>query len=200
MSIRLCSFIFVIFFYCSIPQAHAFIFISEILADPAAGPAGDANSDGVASSSDDEFVELFNDANEAVDLSGWSLSDALRTRHVFPSGSVLPKQQFLVIFGSNASTGTLSLNNTGDTVTLYDSAQLLIDQVTFGPEAGQDKSIVRLSNGAWQQSSQFSPGYSLDGVQEQSVTVPELPSVLYLVVGMIILFNTLRFRFVIKTY
>ena len=41
----------------AIPQAQASIFIHEILADPPA-LGGDANSDGIVSTSADEFVEF----------------------------------------------------------------------------------------------------------------------------------------------
>jgi len=50
-------------------RAQAFIVINEILADPPAGVFGDANGDGVTSSSQDEFVELLNTGNSAINLS-----------------------------------------------------------------------------------------------------------------------------------
>ena len=46
----------ILLFAVLVPQADAVIVISEILADPPAGAAGDANGDGVTSSNDDEFI------------------------------------------------------------------------------------------------------------------------------------------------
>src|SRR6185295_555279 len=67
--------------------------INEVLADPPGSMAtdlnGDANHDGVRSSSQDEFVELVNSSNAALNLSGWTLSTrslsdgTVRTRHTF---------------------------------------------------------------------------------------------------------------------
>ena len=89
-----------------------------------------------------EFVELYNAGGSAADLSGWTLSDATAVRHVFALGTTLAPGQTLVVFGAasgipvglgNAvasSTGTLSLNNGGDTVTLA-QAGVVVDTVTY---------------------------------------------------------------------
>ena len=80
-------------------QAQAFIVINEILADPPAGLLGDANADGVGSITQDEFVEFFNPTTNVIDISGWSLSDAVKTRHIFTSGSIFQPRGVLVVFG-----------------------------------------------------------------------------------------------------
>jgi hypothetical protein len=81
-------------------NAGAFVFIDEIFADPASGLAGDANGDGVRSSTNDEFVELFNPSLDAIDISGWYLTDATASkRHIFAAGAVINAQSALVIFG-----------------------------------------------------------------------------------------------------
>ena len=64
-------------------NAQASIIINEFLADPASGLAGDANGDGVRSTSNDEFVELFNGGDLTVDLTAWLLGDSTKIRHVF---------------------------------------------------------------------------------------------------------------------
>ena len=53
-----------------IPARAATIVINEILADPAADLAGDANGDGVRGTYDDEFVEIVNSSAGSIDLSG----------------------------------------------------------------------------------------------------------------------------------
>ena len=186
-------------------RAEAFVFITEILADPPAGLAGDANGDGVTSSTSDEFIELWNSSDALVDLSGWSLNDALSARHVFASSTLLDAKKFLVVFGGGtspldifwqpASTGTLSLNNTGDTVTLYDAARQLVDQVTYGAEGGQDQALVRLPDGSWARSSQSSPGYFPDAPLEESAAVPEHNTLLYISFGLcaLILLNPIAY-------
>ena len=201
-------------------RVDAFILINEILADPPTGIAGDANGDGVGSSNDDEFIELYNTGNQAVDLSGWSLSDATKSRHTFASNSLLSPRELLVIFGGGspqlpginwqiASTGTLSLNNTADTVTVFDQNQQIIEQVIYGGEAGHDQSIVRFPEGS--DSSfiehlslpnanglKYSVGYFVNPpvlpaeppsvVTPPPTAVPEVPSLCYLGMGMPFMF------------
>ena len=132
--------------------AHSSIFISEFMADVST-VNGDANQDGVISSSQDEFIELFNSSSLAVDVSGWRLTDAIGTRHVFASTTFIDPFARFVVFGGGdpmigtlfqvASTGSLGLNNSGDTITLLDNHSTIIDQVIYGREAGDDQSMVR---------------------------------------------------------
>ncbi|WP_205507746.1 lamin tail domain-containing protein [Myxococcus vastator] len=75
-----------------------------------------------------EFVELVNTGTGAVNLSGWTVSDAVSVRHTFPTGTSLAAGGVIVVFGGaagipsgtpnavSASTGTLGLSNSGDTV------------------------------------------------------------------------------------
>jgi endonuclease/exonuclease/phosphatase family metal-dependent hydrolase len=90
-----------------------------------------------------EFVELYNVGGAAADLSGWTLSDSSSVRHTFPAGTTLGPGSALVVFGgasaippgvSNAvaaSTGTLSLNNSSDTVKLKNSSSAVIDSFSY---------------------------------------------------------------------
>ena len=136
-------------------QDYHAIFIHEILADPAS-VGGDANGDGVVSSSQDEFIELYNPSTQAVDLSGWSISDSISLRHVFAEDSWIDSESMFLVFGGGnpnfdisifqeASTGGLSLNNGGDSVTLFDRNNLLIDSWVYGSEGGRDQSLVKIN-------------------------------------------------------
>ena len=162
-----------------LPQAAAAVFINEILADPPSG-IGDANGDGLVSTTQDEFVELVNTGPDSVSLAGWQLSDALQVRHTFSSSTLIPAYDFFVVFGggspqgfanvATASTGGLSLNNSGDTLTLRDAAAALIDTVTYGSEGGHDVSLTRSpdATGAFVlhnsvSNAAFSPGRTVDG-------------------------------------
>jgi hypothetical protein len=168
--------------------AHAFILISELLADPAAGLAGDAGGDGVRDGSDDEFIELFNSSDGAADITGWYLSDSSKKRHVFLSGTVLGAKEIIVIFGGEsvelsgiywqiASTGALGLNNSGDVVALFNNSDELIDQMSYGSAGGYDQSLVRFPEGTDgnfikhmnlpnADGAAFSPGYFINAIDE----------------------------------
>ena len=129
--------------------------INEILADPAGDLTGDANGDGTRDSGQDEFVEIVNNSDDDMDISGWTLADGYSVRHTFPAGTVVSARCAVVVFGGGtptgafgntvvqtASTGQLGLNNSGDTVTLNNGST---DQavVVYGAEGGYDQSLTR---------------------------------------------------------
>ncbi|GAB4413500.1 MAG: hypothetical protein OHK0039_20460 [Bacteroidia bacterium] len=86
-----------------------------------------------------EFIELYNAGTVAADLSGWVLSGLEFT---FPSGTTLPAGAYLVIavdadaftnyYGCAADFDAAgALSNSGETVSLSDASNTLIDAVTF---------------------------------------------------------------------
>lgn len=136
------------------------VIINEVLADPPSDETGDSNGDGTRSSTQDEFVELVNVTNETVDISGWSLSDSYSVRFTFPAGTALAPGQAVLVFGGGDTTkfksfgrtlvfaaSTLGLSNGGDKVTLRDATNRSVNEVEFGPEGGQNRSLVREKDG-----------------------------------------------------
>lgn len=135
------------------------IVINEINADISAGYTGDANNDGVRSSNDDEFIELVNNNGSPLDISGWTISDASSTRFTFPSGTVIPDQCAVVVFGGGTpmgffggaqvfTTGSLGFNDTGDTITIRDGSNTVIASYTYysqgESEGDNDQAITRM--------------------------------------------------------
>ena len=164
--------------------------INEILADPPAGIAGDANRDGTGSTTADEFVELVNNSNAPVNVSGVVLSDAASNRFTFPANTTLAANQAAVIFGGGSppandpsfggalvfTTSGLGLNNDTDTVTAkltVGGSDVVIATETYSSGAGNDQSLTRSPDltGAFVQHTtpanangrRFSPGTRLDG-------------------------------------
>ena len=154
------------------------IVINEVLADPG---SLDANGDGSASATEDEFVEIVNVTDLGLDVSGMTLSDGVSVRHTFPPGTVIPAGAALVVFGGGsidgfyggasvqfASSGSLGLNNDGDTVTLS-LGGTIIDTMTYGREGGAGQSLVRVPeySGPFSQHASFgtahSAGMTIDG-------------------------------------
>ena len=107
------------------------VFINEVLANE---PGSDVNG---------EFVELVNSGGTAADLSGWTVSDSTGVRHTFASGTTLPAGGAIVVFGAalgipsgvtnavGASTGTLGLGNSGDTVTVKNASGVTVNTTTY---------------------------------------------------------------------
>ncbi len=131
------------------------VIINEILADPAAGIAGDANGDGIRSAADDEFIELVNVTSYLLDIGFFQLHDALGLKYAFPESAFIEPGQSLVVFGGGSPAGYfggaqiytapsgLGLNNGGDRVTLLDVDGNVIDEVLYGGEGGDDQSLTR---------------------------------------------------------
>jgi len=163
--------------------------INEIHADPDGSIAGDANGDGTRSSSADEFVEIVNNTGSDVDVSGWTLADGFSVRHTFPTGSVIFNGCSALVFGGGtptglfgnslvqtASTGSVGLNNGGDSVTLNNGASDVIS-VAYGSEGGGNQSItldpdvtgaapyVRHSVATGSGGALYSPGTRIDSSQ-----------------------------------
>jgi predicted extracellular nuclease len=169
-------------------QEPVAIVINEILADPDAA-LGDANGDGTVNTTQDEFVEIVNNESTSLDISGWTLSDAVSVRHTFPANTVIPASCSIVVFAAGTPTGTfgrslvqvsstgqLGLNNTGDTVTLNNGA-VNVASYTYGSEGGDNQSLtrdpdvtgadplVKHSTATGSGGALFSPGTMIDGSQ-----------------------------------
>jgi hypothetical protein len=84
------------------------LIINEVLADP----NSDANRDGTgAGDQRDEFVEIINSTNVALNLSGLNLYDSTNTtpKHTFPANTLLQPGKAIVIFGGE--TGSAATSN-----------------------------------------------------------------------------------------
>ena len=175
------------------------VMINEVLADPPDGIAGDANRDGTRDSAADEFVELVNSTARDFDLTGYQIqtratnasNDTLR--HRFAAGTLLPAGTAIVVFGGGvldvtnsafggaqiirASSGGLSLSNSGGVITLRDAAGVVVSSMAYGTNAGiagdANQSITRAPDvtGSFvlhqaapdSQARSFSPGVKVNG-------------------------------------
>ena len=143
----------------SLPSlAVANVIISEVLADPPEGPAGDSNYDGRRDPHEDEFIELYNAGSRRVSLAGWRLGDAgpLSKYFRFPAKAVIEPGSYVVLFGGgNPSEFTIPVytndGTIGDGLTDSGEAIHLIDkkgnEVAFFSHDTwpDDQSLVRIS-------------------------------------------------------
>jgi hypothetical protein len=119
-----------------LPPPH--VILNEIL----------ANEPGSATSG--EFIELVNIGGSPADIGGWVILDATSVRHTFPAGTMLGVGKAIAVFSGAsgippgtpnavaASTGTLSLNNGGDTVTVRTSTAANAETIdTYSYTSGQ---------------------------------------------------------------
>lgn len=173
--------------------------VNEVLADPPTGTEGDANHDGTRDSAQDEFVELVNSTNAVINMSGWTVrthsttSSTETVRQTFAANTTMPAGEGMVIFGGGtfdpndpvfgcaqvvkASTGGLSLTNSGLTILVRDGSGNLVTQFSYGGTTGLNGgnaqsltrspditgSFVLHSAAAGASGRKFSPGLKVDG-------------------------------------
>ncbi|MGC3948165.1 MAG: lamin tail domain-containing protein [Chryseolinea sp.] len=118
------------------------VIITEIMADPSP-PQGLPEV---------EYVELFNRSSVNVNLEGWKLSDASNT--VVLNAITLEPGQYVAISSKPIVVGTSmmivsslpSLNNTGDSLTLSDAGENVVDAINYSDDWYHDE---QRSQGGW---------------------------------------------------
>lgn len=141
----------------AIPGAGELV-INELLADPSTDAVkGDANGDGVRSSTADEFVEIVNVSNKTLQLQGVKLlktTSSTSTIFTFQNALLLPPKGVVVIFGggtdANFNTGkphptkfgnaivytsSLVLTNGGATISLENAAGVELSKLVYSSSA-----------------------------------------------------------------
>ena len=116
-----------------VENANASIRINEVLAsnnsvnvDPDYGDNAD-------------WVEIYNDGDEAVDLSGYYLTDNLSTpdKFTFPTGTKIDSKGYMLVWcdgNDNEMHTSFKLSADGEQVGLYSPELELIDSVSFGAQ------------------------------------------------------------------
>ena len=106
----------------------------------------DNNGDGVIDFCD-EFITLTNGGTGIIDISGYTISDAVAVRHIFPAGTIVNPGQTITLFNSDLNqltncAGSGIWNNGGDDVILNDAAGGFVDMETYtGSTAGVEISF-----------------------------------------------------------
>ncbi len=97
----------------------------------------------------DEFLEIANLSPTDLDLTGWTIADAVQVRHNFSDAFTLAAQNALIVYGgppvgfppnlavatfpaSEGSAG-LALNNAGDTIVLRNALGGIVERLVYGP-------------------------------------------------------------------
>jgi len=128
------------------------------------------NQEGSTSDAKREWVEIYNEGNNEVDVSEWRFNDGKNHLLIAPpenggQGSITLAPNSYAILASDATTfvnehgsysGTvidtvMSLNNTTDTLSLIDGTGVTVDSVTYTNELGgdEDGNSLQLVGSAW---------------------------------------------------
>jgi hypothetical protein len=172
-----------VMFFCSVVHAGPSIVISQIFYDT---PGNDSK---------EEWIELFNSTALSVDIGGWELHDNSSSVYTFPLNTLLlPGQTFALardLAGYGGVTGgltpdltgfSLSLNNSGDFLVLFDATSQLVDRVGWeGALVGWDleaqtgESLTRIAlgddPGSWLGNQSPMPGTAPPTVPEPATVV-----------------------------
>lgn len=160
------------------------IVINEIFANPTEG-YGDANGDGKVDASEDQFIEMVNNEEGPVDISGWTLSDDFGSRFTFPDGTVLQAGTGVVVFGGGTPSGNfggarvLTANGLGfdkseEVLLLKDGQNNIVEEVGYKLQGSDGQSLTRTvditgsltmrhSEATETGSNLFSPGTKING-------------------------------------
>jgi hypothetical protein len=128
------------------------IIINELLANPSGEQAG-------------EWIELYNDSTDNVNLKGWVLSDSMGSTHQFtiPDDLTIGPKSYIVIFRSQSD---ITLNDDGDSVILYQPNGKLLFQTPTFTSAQDDISWARAPDNSWGFTTTPTPAY------ENKITEP----------------------------
>ncbi|MGE0019687.1 MAG: lamin tail domain-containing protein [Draconibacterium sp.] len=102
----------------------------------------------------DDWIELYNTANEAVDISGYYLADSKKnpTKWKFPQGTIIQANGYLIVWADEDSTHVSGLHTNyklsadGENVVLLTPTQELINLVEY-PATLIEQSYARKPNG-----------------------------------------------------
>ena len=106
-----------------------------------------------------DWVEIENAGNNAVDLSGWYVSDnaSKPLKYCLPEGFTLAPGKFKVVYLQETTVG-FQLSSQGESVVLTDKTGRTMDYVVFGAQAN-DTSLA-LEDGVWKHTYSVTPGES----------------------------------------
>ena len=104
-----------------IPNLSSNIVINEVELNP---PGMDSRSSNAASSSVNEFVELYNPTDLVIDVSGWEIIPVRDYKsYTLPSGSIIQPNDHAVFMASS-----FWFNDVSEFVTLKNTNGVIIDQ------------------------------------------------------------------------
>ncbi|NAT10580.1 hypothetical protein C4E22_03400 [ANME-1 cluster archaeon AG-394-G06] len=135
-------------------SAQSDVKINEIMYNPSTEQGSDANM---------EWIELYNNDTEAVNISGWTIDNNPISENVMQSGDYVVlarnKTAFDAYYGAlpcPVIDVTLGLkNDPGNTIVLGNSTGAEIDNVTYNASWGADgngKTLERTATGTWAES------------------------------------------------
>ncbi len=127
--------------------------------------------------SDPDWIELYNTTSNPVDISGYKIYDSGgqsggKTKKAIPSGTTIAAHGFYVVVTDDGAADAFGLSSSGETVWLENALGSVIDTVTFAAMA-TNQSYGRTPDGA----SYTGAGFSL--ISERTIDIKEPSGLAY---------------------
>jgi uncharacterized protein YdeI (BOF family) len=100
-----------------------------------------------------EFIELKNLSNKPANLCGWKITDT-NNSFTLQNNHIIEPNNFLVLGRLETN---LSLNNSGETISLYNQKNELQEKIIYTP-AKTNASWAKNENGDWEWTNEITPG------------------------------------------
>lgn len=106
---------------------------------------------------DNEFIEIYNNDDTKVDLSGWVLEDKVGSikKFIIPDDTEINIGKYKVFYSDETK---ITLNNSGDGVVLKNNENNIIDETLVSNAVQEEQSYARDKNGNWVLTLKPTPG------------------------------------------
>ena len=131
------------------------VYMTEVLASNSAYPDPEGRCR--------DFVELYNSADGAIDLSDYKLSDSKQTvKYTFPAGTVIGPGEYLVVWCESGAVDAAPFSVSkegGETLYLMNGHNVVVDNMTTVPSL-RNMSMIPDEAGSWVLSTYATPGFA----------------------------------------
>ena len=130
---------------------------------------------------DPDWIELYNSSASAIDISGYKIYDSggqsgTKPKKEFPTGTIIPSNEFLVIVTDDTSASGFGLSSSGEKVWFENTTGLIADSVTF-PALTVAQSYGRIPDGGnWQTLDTITRGISNGTTTGSEIVLNEIYS------------------------
>ena len=104
-----------------------------------------------------DWIEIYNPSSSSIDITGYKIYDSggfngTKPKKLFPGGSIIPANGFLVIVVDDTDSSGFGLSSSGDEVWLENGSGVVIDNITIPAMPDTATSYGRLPDGStiWQ--------------------------------------------------
>lgn len=104
---------------------------------------------------DPDWIELYNKSNAAIDISGYKIYDAggqggTKAKKPIPSGTTIPAKGFYVVVTDDGAADAFGLSSSGEKVWLENAAGTIVDTITFAAHSATQSYARIPDGGTWQ--------------------------------------------------